>query len=341
MAAPFWMTKLEEIEQSMKNVRRGKSSVLASSAGGRDIYLVEYGEKEDFARRANYNSACGAGDPNHYARKDRTAKPVLLIVGGVHGGELEGIAAVMNLVRLLETGTDYRGKRNDYLYRNADGFRLLLVPCLNPDGRARLPVDTLIDESFDTFVRYMQGTWNDGTLCSWPDCKAVHPIRDASGFLGSYFNDDGINLMHDNFFKPWARETEALLGLADREAVDFHVSLHGGSNTPVHFPTVHYLLAFIQRKHQAFNLRMEEACRARGLPFVLVDQTAVDESRQPYPSFNLSSAVHHACGGMSMTFESNMGLGAPGVKLTEEEILDSHFLLFEEMLRFSRSNIGW
>lgn len=334
MVEPFWKSKLSEIEQCMTNVTKGKARVLAVSAGGRDIYAVEYGEKENFGRRANYSSACGAGNPEHYARKGESAKPVLLIVGGIHGGELEGIAGVLNFIRLLETGTDYRGKRHEYLYDNAHRFRLLLIPCMNPDGRARLPVDSLLDVPYEQFVYYMQGSWKDGTLCRWPACKAVHPIKDDTEFLGSYFNDDGINMMHDNFFAPMAKETGALLGLSEREAVDFSVLLHGGANTDVHFPAIHYLPHAIKVKQETFNRRMEEAYKTKGIPFNVVDQVVVHGEMPSYPSFNLTSAIHHTCGGMSMTFESNMGLDAPGVKLTANEILDSHFVLFEEMFRF-------
>lgn len=335
MVESFWKSRLVEIEECMSTVSKGNASVLTSSAGGRDIYMVEYGLKEDFGRRANYNSACGANDPEHYARKGLDANPILLIVGGIHGGELEGIIGVMNLIHLLETGVDYRGRRSDYLYENAHRFRLLLIPCMNPDGRARLPVDTLIDVPYEQFVYYMQGSWKDGTLCRWPDCKAVHPIKDASDFLGSYFNDDGINMMHDNFFAPMAKETGALLGLSEREAVDFSVLLHGGANTEIHFPAIHYLPYLIMKKQQAFNSSIEAAYRRQGLPFSLQNQVVVDGEQPACPSFNLTSALHHTCGGMSMTFESNMGLEAPGVKLTADEILDSHFVLFEEMFRFA------
>jgi hypothetical protein len=115
---------------------------------------------------------------------------------------------------------------------------------MNPDGRARLPIDTLIDVSYEQLVYYMQGTWKDGTFCKRPDCKAVYPIKDDSDFLGSYFNDDGVNLMHDNFFAPMARETSALLGLADAEAPDFTVLLHGGSTTKVHFPVMRFTVVW-------------------------------------------------------------------------------------------------
>ena len=40
------------------------------------------------------------------------------------------------------------------------------------------------------------------------------------GILGAYFNDDGVNPMHDDFFLPMASETEAILRLAREEARD-------------------------------------------------------------------------------------------------------------------------
>ncbi|TYP79323.1 zinc carboxypeptidase [Paenibacillus methanolicus] len=330
----FWKSRLTDIEACLSGVAKGKVRLLAKSAGGRDIHVVEYGDKEDFGRKANYGSACGAGNPEHYARKTKDSKPVLLLVGGIHGGELEGIAAMTNLIRIIETGTDYRGRRHDYLYENAHRFRLLLVPCMNPDGRARLPIDSLIDVPYDEFVYYMQGSWKDGTLCKWPDCKAVHPIKKASGFLGSYFNDDGVNIMHDNFFAPMARETSALLELADQEAVDFSINLHGGADTPIHFVQIFYLPKYIMQKQQAFNHRLGQAYAKLGLPFSEVDQVVDDQGKYPVKSINLSSAIHHACGGMSMTFESNMGIDGPGTKLSPDDILDSHIALFEQMFRF-------
>lgn len=334
MRIPYWKSQLSEIEACVHSVKRGTTSVLTESAGGRSIYTVAYGEKDSFERKANYNSACGAGNPKHYADKTKGNKPVLLLIGGVHGGELEGIVAVMNLIHLLETGTDFRGKRHDYILENAPKFRLLLIPCMNPDGRARLPIDSLIEVPFEQSVYYMQGTWKDGSLCGWPDCKAVHPIKEASDFLGSYFNDDGVNLMHDNFFVPMAQETRALLELADGEAPDLTVQLHGGANNANHFVEIHYLPYVVMQKQQAFNQQLGVAYAKQGLPFVERNQLVVGEGAVAHPSFNLTSAIHHVCGGMSMTFESNMGLAAPGVKLTPDEILDSHFVLFEEMLRF-------
>ena len=63
----------------------GVARVLAKSAGGRDLHLVTYGEKNDLKSAANYNSACGGNDPASYARKDGTQRPSILFLGPVHG----------------------------------------------------------------------------------------------------------------------------------------------------------------------------------------------------------------------------------------------------------------
>ncbi|MDF2658184.1 MAG: hypothetical protein K0Q94_975 [Paenibacillus sp.] len=331
----YWKSSLEHVEQTLSLVKRGQVETFARSAGGRNIYAVSYGEKQNFGRKANYNSACGVGDVSAYAQKSRNHKPVISIVGGVHGGELEGVAAVLNLIRLLETGSDWGGKENAYLSRcAAERFRLVLIPCMNPDGRARIPFDTLVGMPFADMRYYVQGTWKDGTLCGWPGCKAVHPIADAVDFLGGYFNDEGINMMHDNFFSPMAEETKRLMELIDREAADATVLLHGGSNSVNHILPTTYVPPLIEKKQNRLVDLLAEAYRAKGIPFKAIHGRGIGEEAGAPPSFNLTSALHHVSGGLSMTFESNMGLDAPGPRYTYEEMLQGHYILFEELLRF-------
>jgi hypothetical protein len=113
----YWKNSLEHIRETMSQIKRGKAEVLTRSAGGREIYAVFYGEKQHFGRRANFNSACGAHDVSAYAKKNKETKPVIVIVGGVHGGELEGVAAVLNWIHMLETGADYGGNAIEPLTR--------------------------------------------------------------------------------------------------------------------------------------------------------------------------------------------------------------------------------
>lgn len=330
----YWKNSLEDIEESLGKVKRGKVSLLARSAGGRDIHLVTYGTQEEFHRKANYNSACGAGNPAYYADKSNSDRPVILIVGGTHGGELEGIVAVINLIMALETGEDLKGGRHDSIAELIQGSRLLLIPCLNPDGRARVPVSSMVGMPLDRMRYYMQGTWKDGTLCDWPGCKAIHPIRDAVEHLGAYFNDAGINLMHDNFFLPMAEETKGLMKLVDEEAVDATILLHGGANCINHIVPSRYVPLYMKERQYDFTRKLHEACSAKGLKFGLIALNEQDGKVAPPPSFNLTSALHHLSGGLSMTYESNMGLDAPGECYSYEDLLEHHFVLFEELLAF-------
>jgi hypothetical protein len=273
-----------------------------------------------------------------YAQKNKDTKPVLLIVGGIHGGELEGIVAVLNLIHVLETGADYRGVRHDYITAVKDQFRWLLIPCMNPDGRARISIDTFVGLSTEDFRYYMQGTWKDGTLCDWPACKEIHPILEASSFLGAYFNDNGINMMHDNFFSPMANETQLLLELAEREAVDATVLLHGGANTVNHILPLHYATGRILDLQNQFIEQLTNAKTAQNLKFWPMYNNLTLSPVDAPPSFNFTSALHHVSGGMSMTYECNMGLEAPGEKFTYEEMINSHFVLFEQLTKFIADN---
>ncbi|MDP5274792.1 M14 family zinc carboxypeptidase [Chengkuizengella axinellae] len=341
----YWRTTLDDIKQTLDEVSQGTISTLGYSAGNRSIQLVEYGEKEDFYRQANYNSACGAQNVKHYADKSKGQKPVILLIGGIHGAEFEGIAGLMNLMNVIETGKDYRGKQWDFIYENWKKARLLLIPCMNPDGRARVPVDSLVGMEYETFRYYSQGTWKDGSLCEWPQCKAVHPIKEHVDFLGGYYNDDGINMMHDNFFLPMAKETKILMSLVDQEAPDLAVQLHGGGNCTNTFMPIPYLPEKTMDQMMQFDLQWNEACANRELKSKKMKAFNNESERSP-SSFNLTSAIHHLCGGISMTYETNQGINygdhtfvSRGVNFadnvyTHEEILDHHLVLFEQCLAF-------
>jgi hypothetical protein len=82
---------------------------LAKSAGKRDIYLVSYGKEDTLASTANYNSACGGTNPASYRRKNGKQKPVVNVLGPVHGQEIEGVVGLTNLLSVVETARIYLG----------------------------------------------------------------------------------------------------------------------------------------------------------------------------------------------------------------------------------------
>lgn len=336
----FWKTSLEDIKRTLDNIVLGKTGVIGYSAGKREIYSVEYGDKQDMGRKANYCSAVAAGSAEYYAQKGKGIKPVVLLAGAIHGGEMEGIAALLNLINVIENGTDLRGRKWDYLKENWKKFRLILLPCVNPDGRKRLPFDSMAGKTFEAMRYYMQGTWKDGTLCGWPDCKKVHPVLREVEYLGAYFNDAGVNIAEDNVFSPMAEETKALMALADREAPDFTVQLHGGANCVNMLMPLDYAPAYINGRVQEFDRRLDKRCREQGLKYYAFDKTRMEWMQKPVP-FTITSAIYHLCGGISLVYETNMALDCPESDIfTYDEILDSHMLLFEEIFRFLEEGIG-
>ena len=133
----FWKSRLEDVENSVGYVKKGTMSVLARTPGGRNVYLVAYGERDSRRGTANYNSAAGGRDPASYALKDGTQKPVVFLLGPVHGQEFEGVAGLLNLIQVAETGRDLRDRPWPELSANLARCRVLIVPCGSRDARAR------------------------------------------------------------------------------------------------------------------------------------------------------------------------------------------------------------
>jgi hypothetical protein len=323
------------VEAAVAAVRRGASQVIAHSPGGRPVYRVAYGLPVELHRQANYNSAVGAGDPRFYARKPEGAPPVVLLIGPPHGQEMEGIVGLVNLLQVAETGKDWRGQEQPRLRANLDRCRVLIVPVSNPDGRARCPYDSFVGVPLDEMARIGQGTRADGSRWGWPGVKQQHPMPREGGLLGAYFNDDGINLMHDEFFAPMAAETRALMSLAREEAPDYLLNLHSHGVRPEILETS-YVPRNCKKIQARFAKRLEQRYRAAGLPSGKPPAVREDGERYPPPAFNLTSALHHVCGGVSMLFECSHGLNEPlYTRVTHDQILDLELLLFEELLAFA------
>jgi hypothetical protein len=139
----FWKSRLADVDFTLSRVKKGRVSLLPKSAGQRDLHLVFYGQKDSLESTANYNSACGGEDPASYLRKDGKQRPVVFLLGPVHGGEIEGVVGLNNLIHVAETG-QVGGRKWPRLEANLGRCRVLIVPVGNPDGRARCPVDSWV-----------------------------------------------------------------------------------------------------------------------------------------------------------------------------------------------------
>jgi hypothetical protein len=336
----FFRSDLVAIEEEVSLIRKGEVKVIARSPGGLPVYAVYYGEKEGRRSQANYNSAIGARDRTFYTGRDSSTKPVIFFLGPVHGQEMEGIVGLVNLIHIAETGKDYRGKEWPLLKKKMERCRIIIVPCGNPDGRRRCPYDTFLGLPTPIMTKYGQGTRKDGSSWGWPGAKSVHPMKGDVGILGAYFNDDGINPMHDEFFDPMAEETRAILDLARDEAPDLAVSLHSFELVSRILP-VNYLPWFMKEEVQELSRMVNRRYRSDKLPCYpdnVFSNPAVEDREFPArTSFNLTSALHHTSGCLAFTFECSHGsFGNPSsnAEITFGDILDYQLHLYETMMDY-------
>lgn len=340
----FFKSKLSDIEHEVNNIKLGEVSTIATSPGGLPVYAVYYGDKDDFNSLANYNSAVAARNPAYYAKKDTTNKPVVLFVGPVHGQEVEGIVGLVNLIHIAETGRDYRGLEWTSLKNNMEKCRTIIIPNANPDGRKRCPYDSFVGIPTKIMTKYGQGTRKDGTSWGWPQAKSIHPMKGDVGILGAYFNDEGINVMQDEYFSPMAKETSAILEIARSEAPDISVSLHSHENRPVILQPA-YVAMFLKNRVKELALILNHRYEKEGLAYWPADwfwtPDADDNDFPPKTTFNLISALHHISGTMAFTFECSHGSvseDSPESIVSYDDILTIQLTLYDEMFDYILKN---
>lgn len=329
-APEWWKSELSDIEEAAASVKKGTVRVIGKSAGGRNIYLFEYGERDCYERTANYSSSLGCYKPETYKQNRH---PHIMIVTGEHGGEWEGIVSGLNLIRIFETGADYAGTPHPDLASWPERAYVALVMTANPDGRARVKYRTVVGMDRISFRKEDQGIWNSGEHCEWPDVKAVHPILGKVQKLGGYFNDDGVNLVHDNFVNPMAEETRALLKTVGEIAPDIIVDMHGhgGTGGGHLIPSTHQCTQCYESCYE-FSIRWAENMLAKGYPAF---PFKLETDRLKTPRFNLQDAMHVTCGAMVMVYESDQGvLYKEG---DTEKLSKRHEIIYDKHLIFYRT----
>jgi hypothetical protein len=327
----FWVGDVVGLSGRLEKLTKGKVRTIAISPGGRPMHLITYGQKEKLGHKANFNSAIGGAEPAAYMDKAARKKPVILFVGPVHGAEVEGLTGLVNFINIMESGEDLRGKQQAELRALGERCRLLIIPEGNPDGIARFEPCSLCGMEGIDLRFWGQGTWSDNTFCGWPQCKRRHPMAGVDvGFLGCYFDDKGINPMHDEFFDPMGPEAPAILKVAADEGPDLAVSLHSHENKPAVLRPA-YVTIEVQQDIRSLAEKCYGLLSERGLPLGGLFEVESEGGKNPSP-FNLTSALYHISGASSFTFECPHGL-KDGCRVSFEQILDIQLSLYEAMLR--------
>ncbi len=330
----FWVGDVKGLADRFKTLKRGQVRKIATTPGGRPVHLIAYGKREVVRHEANFNSAIGAREPSAYMDKAARTKPVIYLVGPVHGQEVEALTGLVNLIHVMETGRDLRGRDQSALRALGERCRLLIVPAGNPDGIARYEPRTAKGLAAEDGSFWSMGTWKDDTIVYWPQSKKRHPRTPAnSAYAGSYFNDAGVNPMHDEFFDPMSTEAPAILRVAKEEGPDLAVSLHSYSVAPgVLRPA--YVPMEIQEQAKTLAVQYYALLEKRGLPHAKPFKPSPEQGKNPAP-FNLTSALYHISGAVSFTFECPHGHDRGNYcRVTFEQILDIELTLYEAMMRY-------
>lgn len=303
----FWISTNEEVDIFLReNVKKGHVEIIGVSAGGRPIKAVSYGIPRKGKGTTTFSGSLGFRDLSAYRGPDHE-KTVYLIISGVHGGEFEGIVGTVNLISIIETGRDLRGKEwpeITELVKKID--RLVLIPIASPDGRARIPIRMQKFRSTDLTVHeYLNTGGNpDGSLTGWPEVKEFIPCDfNKPGFPGGYPNGAGVNIQHDDFFGEVQPETKALFYIAHREKPDITLNMHTGADY------MNLLRPSIELRLQPIFDSLYTKVHSRLAKEGLLRSDDIQKEADPSKlgnagGFNLNSALNAHCGTLCVTVES-------------------------------------
>jgi hypothetical protein len=244
---------------------------------------------------------------------------------------VESIAGVLNLFTVLETGKDRKGVEWPDLKEYAEQARLVVIPCLNPDGRARVDSDDPTQWSKDEFEKYRHGLWKDGSHVTYPLLKTWHPFPvEEAGFLGGYYNDAGVNAKYALWLGPdVAPETCAMKQLVMDETPGLHLDLHSCEPGPLFIVGDTWLPDWLRVR----QFYMQGFCRRMLLDRDLRPKTWISTggSRQRGAVIDINGGIHHLTGALTLLFEG--GDGGPGhAPNTHTEIVDAYLTIFEGLL---------
>ncbi len=322
-----YLTDYGRVRKFLESLKRGQVNEITRSPGGRPIHAVSYGEFEPVERTANLTSALAARKPEAFYGTGRS-KQALVICSAVHGAEMESIAGVMNLISLMESGSDLDGVEWPRLCEYCSRVRLVIVPVTNPDGRCRVDSDDPTTWTRAEVERYRHGLDGDGNEIGWPACKVPHP-RDpkSDSVLGAYFNDAGVNPDQGGFLdRSVAPETHAVLDLALAETADCFLELHSCGAGPMFMVGFDHLPERMSVRQAHFDGAWRTKMRAQGLPAPGWTTWATTGA------VILTQLAYHTAGALPLLFEGGSGSrytdGADG-KSVHRQIIETYLLMFE------------
>lgn len=325
----FWQVRPSQIEKICSDVKKGRAEVIAKTPLGFPVYAVFYGDFNDPEPQTNFSAGNSSSAISAYVPQDH--QQTILFVAGVHGSEPECVASAVNMINLLETGKDLKGDSRPEFLELARNYRLIIVPCLNMDGRSICP-DHFRGQPYEIFRGCSQGWWKDGSLVGWRGSKEYFPLPiDKVKFPGGYPNSLGYNIMHD--VTPGDVKTEeakALLHLMAKYRVDLLLNGHSCEYQP--FMCACDLVDTPQhiRRGAVLCSLVNVALFTAGI------QPKLSDGGRPDNTINLSNATNWCSGGLGMTLECSHSCYAQNgsrCELSFEQMMEPAFISMEIIMR--------
>ncbi len=337
-AAPaWWLSSPDQLRRYLESLRGVKLFEIGRSAGGRSILAAAWGQQEALGERTSTSlgSAISGGSADAFYGEPARKRQVFVFVGAAHGTEIEGTVAALNALNVIVCGKDLRGRPWERLAEEGRKLRIVVIPFLNIDGRSRYKHRLhFVGVDWEDYRRMSQGDLKDGTKLDWPESKLYYPLpaERVSKPMGTYFNDNGCNLVYDvGLADDCQPETRALLGLLRREMPDCVLLSHSNQGTLVMPPS-----SFIPQRFRDRVLQMGaivgSRCRHEGLKRFTISDRSESYAGQVYYQSDL---VYHCCGALPLLVEFPWGYR--NVPDNHDEILDTGLFALEEIIAFGAS----
>lgn len=339
---PFWLFTPEQAAPFIQGLTQWKRRSLGTSHQGREIFALEYGEKEELEGITSsglHSSLCAeivpcdptAIYPKSFYGSRLRKRPVIAFQGGIHGGEITGTIGTFNLCSVLETGRDLRGKEWPRLAELARQTRILFIPWLNPDGCARYRTPNPTNVSAELGSAQIHGISRSGQLLSYRGQKAFWPLDFTDiGHLGAYYNQAGYNLQYDVFQITPQPETRAWMQYYLDERPDAVLAFHCNNGTLIG-PAEYYLPPGHQHALSRIAGAVNAACRREGYKDNRLSWADLPGSGKPH--IDQSTATYHVCGALPILIEFPAGFKGTGYTL--DQIVDITLTCFEEIFAYA------
>lgn len=315
----WWKVRVEEIEAFCAGIKKGFTETIATSPSGYPVQAVYYNCESLSDPGVNWSAAASSSAPEKF-KSSPAEKQTVVLCAGIHGAEPEGVVALLNVISLLEYGVDLRGKNNDKLLALLNEYRVIILPCVNMDGRSICP-DHLRKATYEQFRKASQGAWSNGDFINWRESKEYFPLPlDKVEFPGGYPNGDGYNIMHD-CANPRTAEAAAIIKLLEAQQTDLFLNLHSCESGPFLItPSCFNYQMHVERGEKLRLLVLNEN-RKRG-------QTKQQKGGTNFSqTINLNTKATMLSGALALTFESSVN-----AEKGFDELLEIHYTLFETVL---------